>query len=157
MPRISSGAALAAAIKSRLANAEYLRAPSSQQKAVGGFTTSNRKESAEDAAKTDLLRKLGSIERTDPDGKRKVFRFFLEGVLCLEFGRHMKKEEIGVLADSTILRMLDDKALQADMDNAGDKLLRAARASKIGEFGKFSIGAPPYHSNILFGVPLIGT
>ena len=127
MPRISPGAALAVVIKSRLANADFLRAPLPQQKSVKKSNISTRKESAEDIAKADLLRKLGSIERTDPDGKRKAFRCFLEGVLSLEFGRHMTDEEIGILTNSTILRMLDDKALQADMDSAGDKLLQAAR------------------------------
>lgn len=126
MVRISPATALAAVLKSRLASAEYLRGPSTKASSTKENAAIKSKEKAEDVARSTLLKKLGTISKTDPDRRRKAFKYFLEGVLRLEFGRHMQDDEIGSLVDSTILRMQQDKSLETDMDSAGEKLLQTA-------------------------------
>ena len=113
-------------LKSRLASAEYLRAPRAKTGSPKESTATKSKQSAEDVAKAKWLRKLRTISKTDPDQKSKAFKYFLEGVLRLEFGRHMQDEEVGFLADSTILRMQQDTSLKNDMESAGENLLMAA-------------------------------
>jgi hypothetical protein len=88
---------------------------------------------AGDAGRTDVeglvLRRVLAIDPNDPERKRRAFRIFLESVLADELG-------IDLINDPAFHRVVDtvqetmeqDAALLPAIEQAGDYLLRTARA-----------------------------
>jgi hypothetical protein len=78
---------------------------------------------AEDLA-TALARRIASIDRSDPDRRRKAFRVFLESVMLDEWGAQLINDPaFHQLVDTVQAQMETRPELRAMMSEAADRLL----------------------------------
>ncbi|MFT4171337.1 MAG: hypothetical protein QM639_02160 [Rhodocyclaceae bacterium] len=114
MTSISPADLLVARLQAEIASSGLSLAKRKRTNDVGnGDGTNESAEARKHSAERLLERRIGTIESTDPDRRRKIFRAFLEVALLAEFGEH-------VINDPAFYRLVDE--VHETMEN--DPLVR---------------------------------
>jgi hypothetical protein len=139
---IDSTSALAAYLRSQLGPLSPLSKASRLQLAEGGTSagttptgvTSSSQPKRRPAAKgqredlaASVARRVASIDRTDPDRRRKAFRVLLESLLLNEWGDQLMNDPgFQQLVDEVQTQMESDARLVELMSEAADRMLMPA-------------------------------